>query len=121
MFIFPYLHILSLNSVFFVNNFLPVESTGDGKESGFSHLKKPDDVDVSIELRDWLFALEGAENTAEKWWFSSHEDEGREERCWHTSFHSLQVNAKGSPNNVTGGKGQIHRIRHHPVELVTVI
>ncbi|PNY03691.1 hypothetical protein L195_g000098 [Trifolium pratense] len=97
-----------------------VENTGEGKETGFPHLKKPDDVDVTIELRDWLFALEGAEDMAEKWWFSSHEDEGREERCWHTSFHSLQLNAKSSPKNVSGGKGKIHKIQHHPVELVTV-
>ncbi|XP_058756498.1 uncharacterized protein LOC131629740 isoform X1 [Vicia villosa] len=97
-----------------------VESIGEEKETGFPHLKKPDDVDITIELRDWLFALEGAEDMAEKWWFSSHEDEGREDRCWHTSFHSLQVNAKGSPNNVSGGKGQTQKIQHHPVEMVTV-
>ncbi|KAK2424001.1 hypothetical protein QL285_034409 [Trifolium repens] len=103
-----------------VDNSENVENTGEGKETGFPYLKKPDDVDVTIELRDWLFALEGAEDMAEKWWFSSHEDEGREERCWHTSFHSLQVNAKSSPKNVSGGKGKIHRIQHHPVELVTV-
>lgn len=93
---------------------------GEGKETGFPRLKKPDDVDVTIKLRDWLFALEGAQDMAERWWFSSHEDEGREERCWHTSFHSLQVNAKRSPNNVKDEKAQMHRIQHHSVEVVTV-
>ncbi|XP_027187635.1 uncharacterized protein [Cicer arietinum] len=97
-----------------------VESMGEGKETGFPRLKKPDDVDVTIKLRDWLFALEGAQDMAERWWFSSHEDEGREERCWHTSFHSLQVNAKRSPNNVKDEKAQMHRIQHHSVEVVTV-
>lgn len=116
----PYVHLLSLNSLVFLNIFLPVESMREGKETGFPHLKKPDDVDVTIELRDWLFALEGAQDMAERWWFSSHENEGREERCWHTSFHGLQVNAKNRPKNVSDGKGQLHRIQHHPVELVTV-
>lgn len=97
-----------------------VDSIREGKETGFPHLKKPDDVDVTIELRDWLFALEGVQDMAERWWFSSHEDEGREESCWHTSFHSLQLNAKSSPNNVPDGKRQLQRIQHHPIEVVTV-
>jgi hypothetical protein len=82
-------------------------------------LKKPDNVDVSIELRDWLFALEGAQDIAKRWWFSSQEDIGREQRCWHTTFHSLLVNAKSSPKKVPGGKAQSHRIQF-PLELVSV-
>ncbi|KAJ1393166.1 Vacuolar protein sorting-associated protein 13, N-terminal domain [Sesbania bispinosa] len=97
-----------------------VESKREGKETGFPHLKKSDDVDVTIELKDWLFALEGAQDMAERWWFSSHEDEGREERCWHTSFCGIRVNAKSSPKNVPDQKAQLHRIQQHPVELVTV-
>ncbi|KAJ1441910.1 Vacuolar protein sorting-associated protein 13, N-terminal domain [Sesbania bispinosa] len=96
-----------------------VESVREGKETSFLHLKKPDNVDVTIELRDWLFALEGAQETPERWWFSG-QDVGREHRCWHTTFHSLQVNAKGSPKNVPGGKSQSHRIQQYPLELVTV-
>ena len=91
-----------------------------GKEASFPQLKKPDDVDVTIELRDWLFALEGAEQMAERWWFSSLEDVDREERCWHTTFRSLRVNAKSSPKNVLDGKAQLRRIKQNPVELVTV-
>ncbi|CAF2099715.1 unnamed protein product [Brassica napus] len=34
---------------------------GKGNGDGFAHLGRPDDIDVSIELRDWLFALEGRE------------------------------------------------------------
>jgi len=104
----------------FLTIFSPVGSMREGKEISFPQLKKPDDVDVTIELRDWLFALEDAQETAERWWFSSHVDEGREERSWHASFHGLRVNAKSSPTDVPGGKGQLRRIKQHPVELITV-
>ncbi|XP_052726420.1 uncharacterized protein LOC108334067 [Vigna angularis] len=97
-----------------------VGSMLEGKEAAFPQLKKPDDVDVTIELRDWLFALEDTQETAERWWFSSHEDEEREERSWHASFHGLRVNAKSSPPNVPDGKIQVQRIKQHPVELITV-
>ncbi|XP_061341796.1 uncharacterized protein LOC133288116 isoform X1 [Gastrolobium bilobum] len=103
-----------------VDNSEDVESMREGKETSFPHLKKPDDVDVTIELRDWLFALEGAQEMTERWWFYSHGDEGREERCWHTSFHALRVNAKSSPKNIPDGKARLCRIQQHPVELVTV-
>ncbi|XP_027354557.1 uncharacterized protein LOC113864716 isoform X3 [Abrus precatorius] len=93
----------------------------EGNETSSPHLKKPDNVDVTIELRDWLFALEGAQEMAERWWFSSLEDVNREERCWHTAFRTLQVNAKSSPKNAPDRKLQSHRIRPYPVELVTVV
>jgi len=104
--------------------FLPIFSPGrsmtEGKEATFPQLKKPDDVDVTVELRDWLFALEDTQETAERWWFSSHDDEDREERSWHASFHGLRLNAKSSPPNVPDGKVQVQRIKQHPVELITV-
>ena len=99
---------------------MPVESLSKRKKTSFPQLKKPDDVDITIELRDWLFALEGEQEMAKRWWFPCHEDVGREERCWHTTFQSLQVIAKSSPNNVPGGKAQSRRIQQYPVELVTV-
>ncbi|KAG4971903.1 hypothetical protein JHK82_037572 [Glycine max] len=103
-----------------VDNSEDVGSGREGKETGFPQLKKPGDVDVTVELRDWLFALEDAQETAERWWFSSHVDEDREERSWHASFHGLRVNAKSSPTNIPDGKGQLQRIKQHPVELITV-
>ncbi|TKY48983.1 UHRF1-binding protein [Spatholobus suberectus] len=103
-----------------VDNSEDVGSMREGKETSFPQLKKPDDVDVTVELRDWLFALEDAQETAERWWFSSHEDEDREDRSWHASFHGLRVNAKSSPTNVPDGKVQLQRIKQHPVELITV-
>lgn len=89
----------------------------EGKEPNFLQLKKQENVDVVVELRDWLFALEGAQEMAERWWFSSHEDVGRVERCWHTTFHCLRVNAKGSPKDVSNGKKQLQQF---PVQLITV-
>lgn len=91
---------------------------GDGKESALLHLGKPDDVDVSIELKNWLFALEGAQDMAESWWFSDNEHVGREERCWHTTFQNLRVKAKSSPKSLMNGKS--HGKKKYPVELVTV-
>ncbi|XP_013456723.2 uncharacterized protein [Medicago truncatula] len=96
------------------------ESVIEGKEPSFPHLKKPDTVDVIIELRDWLFALEGAQDMAKRWWFSSQGDIGREQRCWHTTFHSLEVKARSGPKKVSGGKAQ-HSHRKQPFELVTVV
>lgn len=92
----------------------------DGKDNGFLNLGKPDDVDVSIELKDWLFALEGAQETAERWWFYNDENIGREERCWHTTFQSLQVKAKGGPKRLLNGKGKSQETQKYPVELITV-
>ncbi|KAL1346060.1 hypothetical protein HN51_019728 [Arachis hypogaea] len=103
-----------------VDNSEDAESMRQGEETSFPHLKKPDDVDVTIELRDWLFALEGADQMAEQWWFSSLEVVDREERCWHTTFRGLRVNAKSSPKKVLDGKAQLRRIKQNPIELVTV-
>ncbi|KAF3453529.1 hypothetical protein FNV43_RR03969 [Rhamnella rubrinervis] len=93
-------------------------SLGGRKESGVLHFGKPDDVDISIELKNWLFALEGEQEMAEKWWFYNHEDMGREERCWHTSFQNLRVKAKGTPKHLMDGKS--HKTQKYPVELFTV-
>ncbi|KAG4385614.1 hypothetical protein GLYMA_12G135700v4 [Glycine max] len=93
---------------------------GEGRDTSFPNLKNPDIVDVTIELKDWLFALEGAQEMAERWWFSVHEDVKREERYWHTTFHTLRVNAKSCPKNIPDRKSQSRRIQPYPVELVTV-
>ncbi|XP_044465599.1 uncharacterized protein LOC123195809 isoform X2 [Mangifera indica] len=94
-------------------------SSGDGID-GLLQLGLPDDVDVSVEFRDWLFALEGAKEMAEHWWFYSQEDMNREERCWHTTFQSLSVKAKSSPKKILNGKGDSQIAHKYPVELVTV-
>lgn len=95
-------------------------SSADAEHSGILHLGTPDDMDVTIELKDWLFALEGVDDMAEKWWFSNSEDSSREERCWHTTFQSLQVKAKTSPKHMVNGKGKSHRTQKNPIELVMV-
>ncbi|KAJ6980134.1 hypothetical protein NC653_028073 [Populus alba x Populus x berolinensis] len=98
-----------------IDNLKEDASPVDGKD-GVVHLGIPDDVDVCIEFKDWLFALEGAQEMADRWWFYNHEDVGREERCWHTSFQSLLVKAKSGPKKERNGKGKLK----YPVELVTV-
>ncbi|KAJ4832444.1 hypothetical protein Tsubulata_017107 [Turnera subulata] len=97
--------------------------SGDGKDSidgGFLQLGIPDDVDVCVELKDWLFALEGAQEMAERWWFYNHEDTGREDRCWHTSFRSLLIKGKSSPEQGPNGKVMSLGKQKFPVEVVTV-
>ncbi|XP_027910056.1 uncharacterized protein LOC114169213 isoform X2 [Vigna unguiculata] len=101
------------------DNLENVETTTEGKGTSFSHLKKPDTVDITIQLRDWLFALEGEHDMAERWWFSTY-DANREERCWHTTFHILRVNAKSCPKRALERKTQSHRIQLYPVDVVTV-
>ncbi|KAF7833878.1 amino-terminal region of chorein, A TM vesicle-mediated sorter [Senna tora] len=96
------------------------ESMIEGKESNFLCLKKPDNVDVTVELRDWLFALEGAQEMAERWWFSSCEDVGRVERCWHSTFQNLRVTAKSNPKDISNGKTQLRGMQQFPVQLIMV-
>ncbi|CAK9321873.1 unnamed protein product [Citrullus colocynthis] len=93
---------------------------GDEKESPLLQLGKPDDVDVSIELKNWLFALEGAQEMAERWWFYNPNNAGREERCWHTSFQSFRVKAQSRPKDLLNGKGSSCGTQQYPVELVII-
>ncbi|XP_062170745.1 uncharacterized protein LOC133876478 isoform X2 [Alnus glutinosa] len=95
-------------------------NSGDAQEISSLQLGKPDDVDFTIELKDWLFALEGPQEMAERWWFDNHEGVGREDRCWHTTFQSLRVKAKSSPKHELNGKGRSQEMQKYPVELVTV-
>ncbi|XP_068644395.1 uncharacterized protein [Aristolochia californica] len=103
---------------------LPIEEA-DGKQEdrdggGLSDLGKPDDVDISIELRNWLFALEGAKEIEEGWCSNNGINVSREERCWHTTFQSLQVKAKNNPKNVSSNAGKLYSIQKYPVEHITV-
>ncbi|KAG9159588.1 hypothetical protein Leryth_013568 [Lithospermum erythrorhizon] len=92
-------------------------------EENNSNLKlgTPDDLDVSIELNDWLFALEGEQEVVQNWWFGKPEDAEREERSWHTTFRSVCVKTKGGPNNLQyGGEVKSHQSKKYPVDMITV-
>ncbi|XP_010240956.1 PREDICTED: uncharacterized protein LOC104585692 isoform X2 [Nelumbo nucifera] len=91
-----------------------------GENGILLELGMPDDVDVSMELKDWLFVLEGAQEMAESWWLYNDNDAGREERCWHTTFQSLQVKAKSNPKHVGNGTGKLNRKQKYPIEFITV-
>ncbi|KAJ6807107.1 uncharacterized protein M6B38_173470 [Iris pallida] len=82
-------------------------------------LGMPDDVDIAIELKNWLFALEGTQEMQERWTTCIGDDVSREERCWHTTFRSLLVKAKSSPHNLTS-KEKLNTRKKFPVELITV-
>ncbi|XP_047323719.1 uncharacterized protein LOC124927348 isoform X2 [Impatiens glandulifera] len=89
-------------------------------DSGFLSLGAPDDVDVCIEFRDWLFALEGAQDTP-RVIITEIEGSVREELCWHTTFRSLLVKANSSPKHVVDGKEKkSYRPKKYPIELITV-
>ncbi|XP_076889635.1 uncharacterized protein LOC143540469 [Bidens hawaiensis] len=95
------------------------ESIEENKNGGYMQLGPPDDVDVSLELNDWLFALEGA-GMAEKWRFYNSEDSYREESCWHTTFDSFKVKANSSKKHSVNNKRILPGALKYPVESVTV-
>ncbi|XP_050367986.1 uncharacterized protein LOC126786257 [Argentina anserina] len=93
-------------------------SSGRGKES--KALQLPDDVDVSIELKNWLFALEGEQEMVVLRSSYNQEGVGREERSWHTTFHNLHLKGKSSPKQMINGIKESFRTPKYPIELVTV-
>lgn len=93
------------------------EGPGIKKESTILHMGSPDDVDVSIELKNWLFALEGTEEIAEKRRFS---DSSRAQRCWHTTFRSLQVKAKSSQRHLLNSREIPYGRKKQAIEYITV-
>ncbi|XP_057528384.1 uncharacterized protein LOC130807247 [Amaranthus tricolor] len=88
-------------------------------ETILSHLGRPDDVDVSVELRNWLFALEGAQETVESSWSDNRVNANREERCWHSCFKSLKIKGKNDLKDSLDCivKSKVHK---YPVELITI-
>lgn len=80
----------------------------------------PDDVDISIELKDWLFALEGAKGMADRIDLDDSEFPQREERSWHMTFQNIHVKAKSTPKNAGGGKTKTSGKQKYPIELITV-
>lgn len=83
-------------------------------------LGMPDDINVSIELKNWLFALEGTEEIREGWRHCNGEDFSREDRCWHTTFQNLQMKAKSARTNSSYGAGKLQKTGNHPLELIMV-
>lgn len=94
-------------------------TSGNWNGDGFPHLGRPDDIDVSVELRDWLFALEGREGVSTR--ILNNEDIGREERCWHTNFRTFRVIAKSTPKNVDPNETETQYDAHkYPVDSIIV-
>ncbi|CAI9088507.1 OLC1v1022843C1 [Oldenlandia corymbosa var. corymbosa] len=90
----------------------------DKMDSSPLQLGTPDDVDVVIELKDWLFALEGEDKMAERWQINSNGTD-REKLCWHTTFQNMIFKGKSSPKSVKTHE-RSKGIRKYPVEFVTV-
>ncbi|KAL5978181.1 hypothetical protein ACLOJK_029298 [Asimina triloba] len=96
------------------------EGSDNRSGGGLLELGRPDDVDISIELKDWLFALEGAEEKTAEWWTYNCGDMSREARCWHITFQCLQVKAKSNLEHNVNSSGNLHGIGKYPVEIVTL-
>ncbi|MQL98117.1 hypothetical protein Taro_030820 [Colocasia esculenta] len=82
-------------------------------------LGRPDDIAINLEMEDWLFALEGAQEVGEECLSYNGKDIRREDRCWHTTFQSLKVKAKNSSRDISNQGTSCARNRY-PVEFVTV-
>ncbi|KAL6844544.1 hypothetical protein ACP4OV_026217 [Aristida adscensionis] len=76
----------------------------------------PDDLDVSIELRNWLFALEGTEVVGDGFTPRGGDYVSREENCWHTTFTNLHVSGKSSDRLNLGGSEKLLSKKSFPVE-----
>jgi len=83
-------------------------------------LGMPDDVDVNVELNNWLFALEGSHEMEAERLTLNGIDISREERCWHTTFHSLFARARSSDTHNLDNQGKLSTPRKYPVEFITV-
>ncbi|XP_020591293.1 uncharacterized protein LOC110032114 isoform X2 [Phalaenopsis equestris] len=115
----------NLSSGPLVNLFRPssmVDTSKENKEDPLLLLElgMPDDIDVSIELRNWLFALEGTEEMREGWWYSNGENFRREEMCWHTTFQNLRMKAMSARANSSYGTVELQKSGNHPLELIIV-
>ncbi|KAL0909547.1 hypothetical protein M5K25_020425 [Dendrobium thyrsiflorum] len=99
-----------------------VDTSKENKEDPVMLLElgMPDDIDVSIELKNWLFALEGTEEMREGWQYSNGKNFTREEMCWHTTFQNLQMKAKSSRRSRSYGTGKLQKAGNHPLELIMV-
>ncbi|KAF5730584.1 hypothetical protein HS088_TW19G00176 [Tripterygium wilfordii] len=106
----------------------PDGGPGEGLSKGLKNLSagplsklfKASPLMVDDLGKDWLFALEGAQEAADRWWFYNHEDVGREERCWQTTFESLLVKGRSSSKHLQNGKEKSNGRQKYPVELITV-
>lgn len=77
-------------------------------------------MDISVELKDWLFALESAQEMADRVYLHDSEVSEREERSWHMTFQNIHINAKGTPVHAAAGKTKTTGKQKYPIELITV-
>lgn len=73
-----------------------------------------------MELKDWLFALESAQEMADGSYLHDSEVSEREERSWHMTFQNINISAKGTPVHAAAGKTKTTGKQKYPIELITV-
>lgn len=74
----------------------------------------PDEIEVNIQLKDWIFALEGLEADSEQ----TENAFLRGERCWHSAFQCLGITAEGGHKDLDGENGRL--FSKHPVQRIIV-
>ena len=107
--------------IFPISSIVTEGRSEDNDSNSKFDLGVPDDLDVSVELMNWLFALEGTEEVGD--WSSPHNGDhiSREDKCWHTTFRNLHVSGKSSDRPNLGGAEKVLDKRAFPVERFTVI
>lgn len=71
----------------------------------------PDEIEFSVQLKDWVFALEAELEGIEDAYL-------RRERCWHSAFECLSVTARGGQEDLERKKTTA--LSKHPVEIIVV-
>ncbi|XP_073008978.1 uncharacterized protein [Typha latifolia] len=94
-----------------------LEDEGHGE---LIELGMPDDLDISIELKNWLFALEGMEEIGEEWLPCNGDFVSREDKCWHMTFQNLQVKGKSNGKSNTSSIINLRKKKMFPVESFKV-
>lgn len=90
----------------------------EDNHGGQLELGIPDDLDVSIELRNWLFALEGSDELSYGLSPRFSDIIRREEKCWHTTFRTLHVSGKSSDKSNSANPSST---KQFPVDTFLVI
>eukprot|EP00250_Pteridium_aquilinum_P021537 c25158_g2_i1 orf=3038-6676(+) len=71
----------------------------------------PDEMDINVQLRDWVFALEADLEGSEDAY-------SRRERCWHSAFQCLKITAQGGQEDLDENKTSV--LSKHPVQRIVV-
>lgn len=82
-------------------------------------LGSPDEIEINLQLQDWMFALEGLEAESEGGAKVSNATSFLRDCCWHSAFECLHVIAKADHNDTNAVTSQGTSTKH-PVRRIIV-